>query len=439
MDDLNVPNTQPAWRALVRRFAALASGESAARLIGFVAVILMARRLSPTGFGLVVLGTTLVNWFRIVVDSGTEVIGVRDVARNPRRFREIAEPILGLRLALSLAAGGLLAGTAVLLPATATDRQAAVLFAVVLPVVALNLRFMVLGVEKAKAVAVGNVASQAVIVAGVVTLVQSRHDLLLVPAVLAVGELLYAIVVLGAVARRFGLVRPRVNLTAWFGLLRTGFPLTVNSVARTALYSFDVVLIGILLSRWEVGLYGAAYKPVMFGSGLVALLSVSVLAACSVPGAAGERAALVRRTALTAGGVTTLVAVGLSLGADLFLTRFFGQGYGAAAPALAILAWTLPVLACTIPYGSVLIAADRQRRLMRNNLTGAAFNVAANFVAVPLVGIEGAAAVTVASLLIVLVLNQRDAVRLGLAEPFAALRPRGGRVPQPESYPGRTG
>jgi O-antigen/teichoic acid export membrane protein len=437
MDRSDRPHRQSVWRRLLKSFSALAAGEGAARLIGFIAVVLLARRLNPVAFGLVVVGTTLVNWFRIVVDSGTEVIGVRDVARDPRRFREIVEPILGLRLALSLAAGGLLAGVAMVLPATATDRQAAVLFAVILPVVALNLRWMVLGVEKAKAVAVGNVASQAVLVAGVFTLVLDRGDVLVVPALLAIGELLYAIIVLGAVVRRFGVLRPRVNLSRWVGLLRSSWPLAANGVARTALYSFDVLLIGIVLSRWEVGLYGAAYKPVMFASGMVALLSVSFLAVCSAPEVLGERGAMVRRTALIAGAAMAPVALVTSLVADPFLTGFFGPDYGAAAPALAILAWTLPVLACTLPYGSVLIAADRQRRLMRNNLTGAGFNVGANLLAVPLVGIEGAAAVTVASLLLVLVLNQRDAVRLGLAEPI--LPRAAGQVPQPGSYPGRTG
>jgi O-antigen/teichoic acid export membrane protein len=446
VEELKVPNDQPAWRILMRRFVALAGGESGARLLGFVAVTFMARRLSPEGFGLVVLGTTLVTWFRIVMDSGTEVLGVRDVARDPRRFREIAQPILGLRLALSIAAGGLLAGTIALLPAAAADRQAALLFALVLPVVALNLRFMVLGVGKAKAIAVGNIASQAVVVAGVFIFVQSRHDLIVIPAVIAVGELLYAIVVLGALVRRFGFVRPQINLTGWLDLLRSGFPITINNIARAALYSFDLLLIGFVLTRWHVGLYAAAYKPVLFGSGMVSLLSVSALTAYSAESSRGQRAALVRRTALHAGALTAIAALVLSLGAELFLTRLFGQAYGAAAPALAILAWTLPLLACTVPYGSVLIAANRQRRLMRNNLTAAAFNIAANFAVVPLVGIEGAAGVTLASLLIVLVLNQRDAVSLGLADPFVRLRPRGGQVPggqlpqpQPESYPSRTG
>jgi O-antigen/teichoic acid export membrane protein len=419
MPESELPKTEPAWRGLLRRFTALVAGESVARLLGFVAVILIARRLTPQGFGVVVFGTTLVHWFRIVVDSGTETMGVRDVAREPWRFRELTERILGLRLALSAAAVTLFVLAASVLPGTATDRRAGYLFALILPVVALNMRWMVLGVEKAKAVAVGNILSQVVTVAGVLFLVKAHFDVLWVPVSMAAGELVYAVVVLLAVRRRFGLVLPRVDFEAWMRVLRSGLPLTITNVARTALYSFDVLLIAALLARYDVGLYGAAYKPVLFGATVVGLLSVTFLASFASSHGA-DRAALVRRTVLVGAAAGALAALALSLVAGRLMADVFGENYTGATTALVILAWTIPIMAATLPYSNALIAADRQRVLMRNNLWGAGANVLANLAAVPLFGIEGAAAVTVASFLLVLVLDYLSAVRLGLVEPFRA-------------------
>jgi O-antigen/teichoic acid export membrane protein len=419
MAESDHPKTEPAWRALLRRFTALVAGESVARLLGFVAVILIARRLNPAGFGVGVFGTTLVHWFRIVVDSGTETMGVRDVAREPWRFRELTERILGLRLALSAAAVVLFVGAASVLPGTATDRRAGYLFALILPVVAMNMRWMVLGVEKAKAVAVGNIASQVVMVIGVLLLVQTHDDVLWVPVSMAAGELLYAVVVLVAVRRRFGLVLPRVDLEAWMRVLRSGLPLTITSIARTALYSFDVLLIAAVLARYDVGLYGAAYKPVMFGATIVGLLSVTFLASLASSQGA-DRVALVRRTVVTGVAAGSVAALGLSLLAGRLMTDLFGESYAGAATALVILAWTIPLMAATLPYSNALIAADRQRVLMVNNLYAAGANVLANLAAVPLFGIEGAAAVTVASFLLVLVLDYLSAVRLDLVEPIGS-------------------
>ena len=421
-------HTHSAWRALLRRFATLSVGESIARVFGLVAVIVMARRLSPGAFGLVVFGTTLVAWFRTVVDSGTEVVGVRDVAREPWRFRELVQRILGLRLALSSAAAVLFVAVAAVLPATATDRRAAVLFALILPVVALNMRWMVLGVEKEKAVAVGNIAGQIIVVCGVVYLVRDRHDVLWVPVSMAAGELVYAAFVLAAVKQRFGLMWPRVDLAAWMRVIRAGTPIAVNGIARTALYSFDVLLIATVLTRFDVGLYGAAYKPVLFASTVVGLLSVSFLAAYAASQGAA-RTSLVRRTVVCGIAVGSLVALAITAVAGPLMRDVFGADYAGAATALMILAWTIPLMAATLPYSNALIEADRQGIMMRNNLIAACANALANLAAVPLVGIEGAAAVTVASFMLVLVLDYLSTVRLGLVEPFhASVRAGAGRA-----------
>src|SRR5436309_14712319 len=97
------------WRVLLRSFSTLAAGETIARLVGLATVLLLARRLGAAGFGIVTLGLTLVGWFGLAVDSGTELLNVRDVARRPNEFREIASRVLGLRLTISLAAAGVFA------------------------------------------------------------------------------------------------------------------------------------------------------------------------------------------------------------------------------------------------------------------------------------------------------------------------------------------
>ena len=91
----------------------------------------LTRELGPGGFGLVTIGTSLVICFSLVVDAGTEVLNLRDMARDPSRFRELAGPVLGLRLALSVLSAALLAAT-VALAVPARDRPTLLLFALLL-------------------------------------------------------------------------------------------------------------------------------------------------------------------------------------------------------------------------------------------------------------------------------------------------------------------
>jgi O-antigen/teichoic acid export membrane protein len=398
----------------MRSFGWLVLGEGFARLFGFVAVILMARRLDPDGFGLVTLGATLVIWFGIVVDSGTEVLNVRDIAREPERFKEIAEPVLGLRLVLSGGAAVLLAVAAFFASPVASDRIVLGLFALWLPMIAINLRWMVLPLKKARTVALGNACGQLLFATGVVLLVMDVGDTIKVPLLQAGGEAIYASIVLFAVGRMFGLVRPRIDVEKWKATLRESGPLMANQLSRAAVYSLSFLIVAIALGRADVGFLGAAYKPVLFFSGAMGLFYVSFLSSFSALDKAHQRS-LFRRTTFAAGGATVPLALGMCIGASVLVSTVYGHAYDPAAPALAILVWVIPVLALNGPYSNALIAGHHQKVLMRNNLIGAAFNIVANCVAVPLAGITGVAAVAVASEALILILMYRSAVSLNVA------------------------
>jgi O-antigen/teichoic acid export membrane protein len=378
----------------------------AARAFGLLGVLVLARRLGPSDFGIVSFALSLVGWFGLAVDSGTELLNVRDIAREPHRFRELADRVLGLRLVLSIAAGGVFVAAIELFAQSSRVRDTVVLFAVVLPALALNLRWMVLGIGSAKAVAAGNVAARAVLALGILAFVHGSPDLRRVPFLELAAELTYAVVIGVAVARRFGLARPRVDVAAWTSTLRQSLPLLVNAFARAAFYSFDVIAIELFLGPRKVGLYTAASKPVLFFTGALGLFSIAFLSSFSA--AQPEEAhALLRRSLRTSFAVCAVLAACLSAVAVVAVPLVFGDDYRGAVGALVVLAWRIPIMALSSPLGSALIAAGRQTTLMRNNVLGALALVGGDLVAVPFAGILGAAAVSVVASAIVLALTYR--------------------------------
>lgn len=402
-------HSRAAWRGVLQSSGTLLSGQLAARLLGFATVFVLARAIEPRGFGLVSVGATLVIFFGILIDAGSEVLNVRNVAREPRRLRAIVEPILGLRLALSLPAAALF-GVAVLATANSgADRLALGLFVLVLPMTALNLRWIVLAVDGSRAIAVGSVLKELVLFGGVLLLVRELHDTTLVALLVAAGELASALVVLLWTKRRFGLLRPRIDLPAWKQALGAGWPMLVNNLARTGVISLDVVLIALLLDRESVGLYSAAYKPVLFMISGMALYFVSFLAHYSAA-ADDDAKQLFRRTVTLAVMVTVPAALLLTTESEFVVRTAYGHAFAGAATVLAVLAWSVPLAAVSEPYRQALIAAGRERLLMRNNVIGALVNLTANLVVIPLFGIVGAAAVTLASEALIAVLNARTVV-----------------------------
>jgi O-antigen/teichoic acid export membrane protein len=421
------------WRILVRSFWTLVVGEGTARIFGLATILLLARNLGPGGFGLAVVGMALVDRFTLISDSGTELLTVRNVAREPERFRELTEKILGLRLALALVAVVLyeaaIAIFAALNHTSGTDRTVYLTFGLALPAVALNLRWMVLGVRGERAVAVGNIAARLVFLIGVVALVVPSENVLRVPYAYAGGELAYALVVAGAVAPRYGLLRPRIDLAYWAATLRESVPLMISAFAR-GLTAFDLFLIAAVLGKGHAGIYGAASKPVMFVATAVGLFYISFISsynATSGPGAL----ALFRRSTRSSLALTILCAGGLSIAAGAFVPLLFGGRYSSAGPLLAILAWRLPFSAVGGQYNALLLSDGRQLLIMWNSIAVAVFNVVGDVVGLVLFGVRGIAAVTVLAAALILVLNHRSAVSLGLGPDLRSVLRPGRAEPRP--------
>jgi O-antigen/teichoic acid export membrane protein len=403
------------WRMVLRRTAALLAGETVARAFGFVVVLVLARRLEPSAFGLVTLGLTLAGWFAVVVDSGTELLNIREIARYPSRFRDIAERTLGLRVVLSLLAAAIFVAGVELFARSAYTRNTVVLFAVLLPAIALNLRWMALGVGGSRGVAVGNAASRMVVLIGVVVFVAGPVDVDRVPFLEATGELAYALIVLLYVGSRvwgrgFGWMRPRVDTAAWKATLRQSLPLMVNTFAKAAIFSFDVIVISLALGPHDVGIWGVAIRPTTFVAGAIGLFSLSFLSAFSVT--TGDEAVVLHGKAVRVSmSACVAAAVALSIG-SLLVPFVFGEAYRNAVPVLAVIAWGIPLVALGNMYQAVLISHGRQTTLMRNNLVVACAVCVIDLIAIPTLGLMGAAGASIIAAALVLTANHRSVARL---------------------------
>src|SRR5437588_404899 len=181
---------------------------------------------------------------------------------------------------------------------------------------------MVLGVRSAEAVAAGTVVARALPALGILAFVHGSPDLHRVPCLELAAELAYAVVIGAAVARHFGLARPRVDVTAWIATLRQSLPLLVNAFARAAFYSFDIVAIELFLGPRKVGLYTAASKPVLFCTGALGLFSIAFLSSFSSAGP-DEARQLLRRSLRTSFAVCAPLAALLSSAAAVAPVRWW--------------------------------------------------------------------------------------------------------------------
>jgi O-antigen/teichoic acid export membrane protein len=181
-------------------------------------------------------------------------------------------------------------------------------------------------------------------------------------------------------------------------LLTRALPLGLASFTASVYFTADLVLLGWLVDRSDLGEYAAACKVLSL---LVAVPGLVMLAA--LPGlatAAQDRDAL---TALAARVGHWLVVLGLPLcvGAGVFARPLvhvlFGAGYDGAIPLLRILALAGAIAMLGNLLGTLLVARSVVRPMLVQNALAAVLNVGGNLLLVPVYGVTASAWLTVAT------------------------------------------
>jgi O-antigen/teichoic acid export membrane protein len=193
--------------------------------------------------------------------------------------------------------------------------------------------------------------------------------------------------------------------TRW---LRESWPLFLNQLLQGLFFKIDAVLLLPLAGPAAAGVYAAAYK-VSEGAGIVSssftLAIFPRLSRASDPSNAGQALVDAYRLALRILlQIAFPLAAGIALLSAPIIAIVGGRQYlPDSAVALAILICYLPMSYANGLTQYVLIAAGRQRLLTGAFFGALLFNLVANFLLIPRFSYIGAAWVTVASELVLLV------------------------------------
>ena len=202
-------------------------------------------------------------------------------------------------------------------------------------------------------------------------------------------------------------------------ILRAAFPFMLIGSAAVILRRSDVLMLGLLSSFEETGLYRIGAQ----GSALI-LLALTTANVVAVPQfarlhAAGDKVALQRfvrmtgRLVFAAGFAMALV---LTLFGAALLELFFGPGTATAWPAMMILSWGFVLSLAFGEPGFLLNMGGHEKVTLKVISLGALLNIVLNAVAVPVAGAEGAAAATVVALLVQrLAMSRMVQARLGVS------------------------
>jgi len=359
--------------------------------VAFAAGVLVARRISPEAFGVITFSTGLLLYFSNIVECGIDLVGVRQVAQDQQGMRRMAPALVGTRLGLALL---LALGIAAAAPYVLPQPEASVfsVYAITLIAIALSTRWIHLGLERARAVALARTLGECLYLVVVFVCVHRFQDLVLVPAAQLAGDVLATLLLWLGIRRLGWRPAPSFALAQAAPVLRRSWPLVANVLLGLTIYNSDLIFLRIFSGRETVGLYSAAYQLVSFLINMAAAYSLSLLPALTRAAArAPERDRLYRSAFGQSFAVALPIAVGGAMLAGSIIGTVFGADYALSAAALAVLVCSLPFTMSKEVDLIALVVAGRETAVMRMTAAAVVVNVGLNLWLIPRYGMMGAA------------------------------------------------
>ena len=387
---------------LVRDLASLASGQLTSMLLGFLTFAYLARVLKPEAYGAVEYAIAVAALAAIVIECGAGTIGVRELAKQPERGRELATSVPAARFIMAVLVAPLAALSTWLAGMEGTTATLVCLYALSLLAVPFKQDWLLQGFERMSQNALAQPIRTAVFAAGIFLFVHETSDLVTVGVVELAAVTAMAFFFLVAQHRWAAPFQWPVPLSTPLFLLREGAAVGLSNGLWVFMLYAPMIMLTSLAGTGGAAWLGAAQRLVI---SLVTLSFVYHFNLYPVitrtvsydRGKWGRIMAASARLVAWAGIGLALVLTLLS--ADL-MTFVYGAPFAAGATALSILIWMFPLRMLTGHGRWSLIAAGHQRYLLLGEIAGAIVLLTVGFFAIPALEAAGGALALVSGIFI---------------------------------------
>jgi len=370
-------------------------------ILGLLAVALMARYLGQNGFGVYATITTFASFFAILADLGLTLVTVQMISAPGADENKLLGNLLTVRLLSALLFLGAAPLAAIFFPYGADVKTGIAIAALSFLFVALNQIMVGLFQKKLTMgrTAIAENLSRVVLLAGIYLVIKNQGTLLAMLWVTVISSAINFLVhwILAQNLVRFKLRYDRIIINQ---IMRRAWPLAVTIAFNLIYLKTDTLILSLVKSEGEVGLYAAAYKiidvlvtlPFMFLGIVLPLLTSSWL-----------KKELDYFKAITQKSFDFLIIIALPLviGAQFLATDLVkliaGDEFAAAGPILQILILAAGLIFVSCLFSHLIIAIDRQTKIIGAYIFTGLTSVALYFFLIPRYSYFGAALGTVYS------------------------------------------
>ncbi|HKN94503.1 MAG TPA: oligosaccharide flippase family protein [Thermoleophilaceae bacterium] len=365
--------------------------------LGLVGVAIASRYLGVDAYGALVAGVALSGIVSVLTDLGIWNTGVREIAKRPEDAQGTLSALLTLGLCLSIFAAGIGALLAFIIyssPHEELTRRAALLLmtTVVLSAPAGVISAYFTARQQAFLGMVGSVASSVFQLGGLVLADALGFSFTGVVLVYVAASSFQFLVMLALAAGKVRMV-PSRDVRRVRRLVKDAAPLGGAMIVHNLYWRIDIVLLSVIATSTQVALYGISYKFVDALVVLPVFITVTLLpefARTAVDQRERFQSIVAKSFGIMQVGTLAMAVLFVEFAKEI-VSIVGGSSFDGAATVLQILmiGVTLTYLGST--FAQALVAAEKQKNLLRIALLLLPLNVALNAGLIPLWGAKGAA------------------------------------------------
>jgi O-antigen/teichoic acid export membrane protein len=389
-------------KTIAKNTGVLAISQVITTILGFFLLIYIARYLGEVEFGKYSFAVSFTALFIIFADLGISNLIIRELARNKGLTSEYLTNVSIIKLILSFVAFGFIALTINLMDYPQDTTYAVYLFGVhmILTSFAQAFRAIFQAFEKMEYTAVVMILEQIILISLVLFILFSGYGLI---------ELAYVYVFVGIVdvTLSFFIVlikiakpKPTINFSLWKTLVIGSIPFGLNALFGVLFFKIDTVMLSVFKGDAAVGIYNAAYVPLLALTGIIPYMVASALYPVMSRYFISSKDSLGVFTGLASKYMAIIgfpIGIGCFILADQFIALFYAGQFSASVIAFHILALFIPLRFVSSITGTLLTAINRQSLRTISVGFSALFNIVLNAAMIPYLSYIGASIATVLS------------------------------------------
>ncbi|MBU0897586.1 flippase [Patescibacteria group bacterium] len=380
-------------------------GKGIATFLGLITIAIMTRQLDQVGFGQYTTIITFLSFFGVIADLGLTLVTTQIISDPKIDQNKILSNLFSLRLISAIIFLGLAPLIVLFFPYDPLIKMGVIIASLSFFFTALNQ--ILVGIFQKHlqmiVVSLAEVISRLALLIGVILAVYFNYGLIGIMIATVISSII-SFIIHYYPSRRYAKIKLEIDINVWLLIFQRSWPLAVTITFNLIYLRADTLILSLLKTQAEVGIYGAAYKvidilttlPFMFAGIILPILAASWITKDT------KRFKNILQKSFDLSIIAAIpILLGTQLVAQPLMILIAGSSFALSGEILKILILASAIIFFSCLFAHGIIAINKQKELITIYIFTAITALIGYLIFIPKYSYFGAAWVTVYSELVI--------------------------------------